>query len=45
MKSTLEGRMEVWKYLGKLRRGWEDNVKMDLKKRIGGHRLDLYDLE
>jgi hypothetical protein len=45
MKSTLKGRMEGWTYLGKFRRGWEDNVKMDLKKRIGGSRLDLYDLE
>jgi hypothetical protein len=45
MESTLKVRMESWTYLGKFRRGWEDEVKLDLKKRIGRSRLDLYDLE
>jgi len=44
MKSSLKIRWG-WTYYGKFRRGWDDNVKVDFKKRIGGSRLDLCDLE
>jgi hypothetical protein len=36
----LMGKPEEKRPLGRPRRGWEDNIKMDLRDRMGWHGLD-----
>jgi len=37
---VLVGKPEGKRPLGRPRRRWEDNIKMDLRKLVGGHGLD-----
>ena len=37
---ALGGKPEGWRSLGRPRRRWEDNIKMDLREVGWGHRLD-----
>jgi hypothetical protein len=37
---ALVGKPEGWRQLGRPRRRWEDNIKMDLREVGWGHRLD-----
>jgi hypothetical protein len=43
MHINLEGKPEGWKPLGRPRRGWVDNIKMDLTE-IGWGGMDWLDL-